>query len=433
MLTKVTKLENSEAELFVELGKEELQSYLKKTGEQLSGMVKIDGFRAGKAPLNALRNKIGDQKILKEALELAVTGSLAKALEKEKLEIINSSELKISENTPDSLKYSIKLQLFPEVRLGNYKNLNVAKKEIEVEEKEIENAITLLLKSRTSFEDTDGPALKEHHLEIDFEVTENGRLVEGGKSENHPLILGKGNFIPGFEEQLEGLNKGGTKKFSLQVPEDYYQKGIAGKKLDFKVAVKSIKAGRIPELTADFVKRLGNFGSVEDLKKNITESLRAEKERKEKERFRLEILEKINKNSEIAMPVKLVEEQLDSMIANFDQSLHERGMELGLYLAHLKKTQDDLRKEWYKQAEDQIRRGLIMREIGKKEKISIDAREVQEAANSLMTQYMLNRGGDNFSLEAGTGGQQIDPERIKQKTEEMLLNEKIWDFLEKNS
>lgn len=423
MLTKVKQLKDCEAEMFVELEKEELQSYVKKTGEQISKLVQVDGFRAGKVPLDVLRKNIGDQKILEEALELAVTDSLAKALKKENLEIISSSDLKVTENTPDSLKYSIKILAFPKIKIGEYKNLNVVKKEFKVEDREVENTIAHLLKSHAQYKESDAPSERGNHLEIDFEVTHDGETVEGGKSENHPLALGNGNFIPGFEDHLAGLKKGETKSFSLEAPKDYYQKNIAGKKLDFKVTIKSVKTGKAPELTDEFVKTLGNFSSAEDLKNSIAEGLKAEKERKEKDRIRLEILDKVGKNSEIKIPEKLIEEQLEGMIKNFDQSLHERGMELSLYLAHLKKTEDDLKKDWRTQAEEQIRRGLIMREIGKKENISVSEGEVEEATSALLSGY----------LAGGQGKDNIDPIRLKQKAEDAILHEKIFEFLEKNN
>ena len=398
MQTKVKLLKDSEAELFVELDKEELREYLKKTGEKISGLVKFDGFRPGKTPLDVVRKEIGDEKILEEALELAVTASLSKALKKERLEVVSSSGLAISENTVESLKYSIKLLLFPEVKLGSYKNLGLAKKDIKIEDKEIDAAVESLLKMRTEYKDFDGPVERGHHLEIDFTVTESGRLIEGGESKNHPLILGSGGFIPGFEEELIGLKKGENKTFSLQAPKDYYQKSIAGKKLDFKATIKSVKSGKPPELNEDFVKSLGRFNSVDDFKGMVAENLKMEKKRRETDRLRLEILEKVNKTSEVKVPAKMLQEQLESMIANFDKSLHEKGMELGLYLAHLKKTQEDLKKEWHSEAENQVRRGLIMREIAKREGIKV---------------------GEDEDEGEGEG--------------DLLLHEKIFEFLEKEN
>ncbi|MDP3731004.1 MAG: trigger factor [bacterium] len=424
MLTKLKPIANSQTELEVELNKEELRVYLEKASENLSRAISISGFRPGKVPFEVLRKEIGDKKILEEALEMAVVSSLAKAAEKEKLEVMTSSELKITENTADLLRYSVKLMLYPEVKLGGYKNLKTEKKEVKVEDKEIEEAIQYILKSRATYQDFDGSAETGHHLEIDFEVSTGGQPVEGGKSENHPFVLGKGNFIPGFEEQLKGLKKGEVKEFSLQAPRDYYQKSLSGKKLDFKITIKSVKTVLVPEMNDDFIKGLGHFGSQEELKKNIAEGIKGEKEQKENERLRMEILEKIDAGSKIEVPEKMIEQQLDALIANFDQNLHAQGMELSLYLAHLKKSQDDLRKEWRGQAEKQIRQSLIMREVGRQEKIQVSEQEIEEAAAGLLMRY------------AGQGQDQskVDIEDVKQRAGEAIFREKIFKFLkEKNT
>jgi len=423
MLTKLKPITNSQTELEVELDKEELKEYLEKASENLSQAISIAGFRPGKVPFDILRKEIGDQKILEEALEMAVVSSLAKATQKEKLEVMASSELKIIANTAEALKYAVKLMLYPEMELGVYRNLKLEKKKIQVEDKEIKEAIQYILKSRATYQDFDGPAENGHHLEIDFEVGAYGQPIEGGKSENHPFVLGKGNFIPGFEEQLLGLKKGEAKEFSLEAPEDYYQKSLAGKILDFKVTVKAVKTVTVPELDGSFIKSLGHFESEEELRENIAEGIKAEKEQKEAERLRMEILNKIEENSKIDLPGKMVEQQLDALIANFDHNLHTQGMELALYLAHLKKTQGDLRKEWRGQAEKQIRQSLILREIGKREKIKVNDEEIEQAAGGLLMRYAAQ----------GQDQSKINMEEVKQRSGEAIFREKVIQFLEEKN
>src|SRR3989344_5549405 len=420
MITKTKPAGVSQLELEVELNKEELKEYLEKASENLSQAISIAGFRPGKVPFEVLRKEIGDQKILEEALEIAVVSSLAKATQKEKLEVMASSELKILANTADQLCYSVKLMLYPEVKLGEYKNLKLHKKKVEVEESEIKEAIQYILKSRATYQDYTGPAENGYHLEIDFEVATDDQPIEGGKSENHPFVLGKGNFIPGFEEQLLGLKKGEAKEFSLEAPKDYYQKNLAGKRLDFKIKVKSVKTVTVPELNNDFIKSLGHFESEEELRKNIIEGIRAEKEQKETEHFRIEILNKVDVGSKIEVPEKIVEQQLDAMITNFDHNLHAQGMELSLYLAHLKKSQDDLRKEWRGQAEKQIRQSLILRQVGRQEEIKVGEEEIEQAAGSLVMRYVAQ----------GQDQSKVNIEEGKQQAGEAIFREKIFQFLE---
>lgn len=423
MLTKLKPIANSQTELEVELNKEELREYLEKASENLSQAIGVAGFRPGKVPFEVLRKEIGDQKILEEALEMAVTGSLSQATRKEKLEVMASSGLNIKANTADALKYSVKLMLYPEVQLGEYRSLKLEKKKVQAEDQEIKEAIEYILKSRAAYQDFAGPAEKGHHLEIDFEVGTGGQPIEGGKSENHPFVLGRGNFIPGFEEQLKGLKKGEAKEFSLEAPQDYYQKSLAGKILDFKVTVKAVRTVTVPKLDGDFIKSLGHFKSEEELRENVAEGIRAEKEQKETERLRMEILNKIDEGSKINLPEKMVEQQLDALVTNFDRNLHAQGLELSLYLAHLKKTQEDLRKEWRGQAEKQIRQSLILREIGKREKIKVSDEEIEQAAGELLMRYTAQ----------GQDQSKVNMEEVKQRSGEAIFREKIFKFLEEKN
>ncbi len=404
----------------VELDQEDLKEYLQKAGRDLSNTVAIDGFRAGKVPLDVLRQKVGDEKILEIAMDWAVKDSFAKAVKKEQLDVLSYSDLKVVENTAQKLKYHLKLLLFPEIKLGEYKDLKIAVQSVEVEEKDIQETLRYIRQSRAVYQETGTPATEDCRLEIDFEVKDGGAVIEGGKSENHPLILGKGGFVPGFEDQLKGMSRGETKNFSLRVPEDYYQKSIAGKKLDFTVAMKAVQSTTLPELTDDFIKQLGHFDSLDALRENIRQGLKAEKEQKEHDRVRLRILEKIDEKTNMDVPEQMIKEQLEMMLADFDKALHERGLELSLYLSQIKKTQEDLRKEWRTKAEKQIRHGLIMRTISKAEGLVVAEEEVEEGVGVLVSRLALS-GGDS---------KKINSDAVRSKVKEQLLNEKVLEFLE---
>ncbi|MDO8495576.1 MAG: trigger factor [bacterium] len=414
---------NSEAELKVELTQEDLKQYIKKAGEEVAASVAMDGFRAGKVPLDVVRKKVGDEKILEVAMDLAIKESFFQAIKKEKVDIISSSDLKVIDNTAEKLKYEVKIILFPEVKLGEYKNLGMSLKPVSVSEEEVQDTLKYIQKTRAEYKEVETPAEKDHRLEIDFEVKDKGAVIDGGKSENHPVVLGEGNFIPGFEDHLVGMKKGETKNFSLEVPGDYYQKSVAGKKLDFLVTIKTIKGAILPELTDDFAKSLGKFESVEDLKKNVSRGLQSERDQKERDRVRLLILDKVNEKTEMEVPDKMVEEQLDIMVSNFDQNLHARGLELSLYLTQISKTQDELRKEWRERAVKQIRQGLIMRAISKAEEIKVGEEEVAQAVGALLSRYA---GAEELQAK-------VDPEELKNRAKESLLNEKVFDYLEKEN
>ncbi len=429
MNTTYKKLADSKIELTVNLDKNDLASYVKETEDQLAKDIKLEGFRQGKAPIDMVRKKIGEDKIKEEAMQTAVQSSLRQVLMKEKLDVIDQVNFKIKENSSDKLVYNVTFVVFPEVQLGEYKNLGVKKNQISVDDSEIEKIIGDIQKSRTVFNEVRRPVQKGDKVEVDFTIKDKGAVIEGGKSQNHPVIIGDGLFIPGFEDQIIGMANGETKNFSLKIPGDYYQKAIAGKELDFEVIVKKIEDRVLPELNNDFVKTLGKFNSLEEVRGNIRQGLVAEKEVKEKDRVRLAILEKIGEKTKVEIPDVLVEKRIDEMITRLDNDLHQKGMELGPYLAHIKKTQDDLRKEWRPQAEVQVKMSLTARAVAKKEGLAVSDNEIDGELQTVLQQYVLNNQGGDGAKKL----ENINPDELKLKIKDMLMNEKVFEFLEENN
>lgn len=407
--------------------------YAAETEKRLTKEIKIEGFRPGKAPKEMARKKIGEQTIREEALNLAVQASLAKALAEENFDVMEQADFKIKENSAGKLVYQVRLALFPEIELGDYKDdLAVKINPVLVSEIEIKNVVQDIANSHVVLKETKHPARLGDRVEINFTVKDGGALIEGGKSENHPVILGENKFIPGFEDQIIDLKPGEKKNFSLRVPADYYQKSIAGKELDFEVLVKKVEERTVPRLDDDFAKSLGQFQSLGELMGKIRQGLTLEKEAKEKKRVRLAILKKIADRTKVETPALLIEKKLDSMILVLDEELHGKGMELGLYLAHIKKTQDDLRREWRAKAEEQAKLGLIARAIAKKEHLKVSEKEINGELELALQQYMTRGGPDG-----GPGGpeilQNLDPQQMKNKIHDALLNEKVFEFLEKHT
>lgn len=438
MTFSTKKLKESQVELTVDLDKEDLVFYALEAEKRLAKEVSIEGFRPGKAPKEIVRKKIGESVIKEEALNLAVQLSLAKAIADQKFEVIDQSDFKINENSSEGLIFQVNLLIFPDIKLGEYKGLGIKKNSVTVADSEIDNVIKDIARSRTELKEVERQARLGDRVEVDFEVKDpsigsgQDAIIEGGRSENHPVVLGENNFIPGFEAQIVGLKTGEKKTFSLKVPEDYYQKTIAGKELDFLIIVKKVQETIPPKINDAFVKSLGEFNSKADLEENVRAGLIMEKEAKEKERIRLVILREIISKTAIELPGTLVERRLDAMIQGFDNELHQKGMELGLYLAHIKKTQDDLRVDWRKQAEEQVKMDLVVRDIAKTEKLKVADEEVDSELQAVLQQYMVE------SSAKGQGGapevlQNVDPEQLKNKIRGVLLNEKVFEFLEKHN
>ena len=413
---------SSIVELTIELGKEDLVGYVKETEESLAKELELPGFRKGKAPLDKVREKVGAAVILESALQAAIQGSLAKVIAEQHLDVLEASQLNVKENSPERLVYTVDLQLFPSASLPSLGTIKIGRKEVQVESNEIDKTLETLRASRAILNGKSGVAEKGDRVEVDFEIRSGGSVITDGISKNHPIIIGHGHFIPGFEEQLVGMKKGEHKSFSLEAPADFANKEIAGKKLDFEVTMNDIKSVALPELNDDFAKTLGKFDNLDQLIMNLKDSLLQEKQDKEQQRMRLEIMNAIMDKSECAVPESMVVGQIDSMIKNFDQDLHRHDMELGLYLSKLGKTQEDLRKEWRNEAERQVKMALVLHAVIKEQNISVTPEEVNQAAESLVQSAILR----------GQGSEQLDLERIKSTLRSQMLNEKTFEFLERS-
>ncbi len=405
----------------MELGKEELSGYVNMAENNLSKDFKIDGFRKGKVPKDLLRKNLGSQSILEVALDMAIKDSLSKVIREKSLEVLDASGLNIIENSPQKLVYKVSLTLFPDIKVPDLHSIKVKRKDVQVSAEEVTNTLEDIRSSRALFKDKDTPVEKGDRVEIDFEAILNGKPIEGGISKNHPLVVGKGLFMPGFEDKLIGMNKGEEKEFSLVAPEDYFNKDIAGKKLDFKVRMADVKKVELPTLDDNFAKTLGKFNNFDDLEQNIKEGIAEEKKSKERQRLLLEILEKITEKTDVEINEKMINLKLDDTIAAFDQDLHQRGMELSLYLARINKTQEDLRKDWRPNAQKQLKTSLILQKIAKDRKIEASESEISEAMSQTIQAIGLRGDVEATNLEL---------EKLRKDVVDKIISDKTLAYIE---
>ncbi len=422
MTSATKKLDSNTVELTVELNHQDLARYIKETEQEFTRGLEMPGFRKGKVPQDLARKQIDGKKLLEAALQTAMQRSLGRVISEQDLDIIEASDLSVKENSAEKLLYTVKLSIFPEVQLPALGSIKVPHREVSVDTKELDETLDSIRSSRAVYTEKTGPAQKQDRVEVDFEVRQDGALIEGGESKNHPLIIGQNQFVPGFEDQLVGMNKEEKKEFSLQIPNDFSNKKIAGKKLDFVVTMKEIKDTKLPELNDDFAKTLGNFQNVDQLIMNIKDGLLEEKKEKEQQRVRLEIIDKIIAGAKCQVPEKMIGDQLGLMIQNFDADLHKHDMELSIYLAKLGKTQEDLKKDWRPEAERQVKMALILHNVARNHKIEVAQEEVDEATAALIQSTMIQEGSENVNFDA---------EKLKMNIRNKLANEKTLEYLEK--
>jgi len=431
MKVNTKKPSTNQIELEIEIPAPQAESYFDLAASELSKNMKVDGFRPGKVPVEIVEREKGSQKLYDQAANLAIQKTLPKAIldlptdeAGNKIEIVGQPNiviLQIARGNP--MKYKATFWIVPEVELGNYKGLKVKKKELKVKDEEVDKSLEYLQKSRVKLITVNRQAEKGDRVEIDFITQSSGVKIEGGEGKNHPLILGEARFIPGFEKELEGMKGGEGKEFTLKAPKDWSQNNLAGRTLDFQVKMNLVQKRDMPKLSDEFAKNLGDFQSLGQLKKNIREGIFQEKELKEKERIRIELAEKVAENSKMDIPQALIGIELDKMIDELQANVQDIGLGFDKYLTEIKKTVDDLKKEWEEQAKKRVKISLVLKAIAKKERIEASEKEIEEKINEDLKQHSnIEELKKNIDLSA-----------LKEYAKSVLQNEKVFDLLEKNA
>lgn len=402
MNVKLNKVSSNKVEIEIEIPIPQMGVYFDLAASEISRDMKVDGFRPGKVPADIVERKAGSQKLYDQAANLAIQKTLPKAILENEIEIVGKPDIvviQIARGNP--MKYKATFWTMPKVELGEYKGLKIKKKEVKIEDKDIDKSLEYLQKSRAKIVTVNRPAKKGDQVEVDF-----------NENKNCPLILGEGRFDPNFEKEIEGMKVNEEKKISL-----------TDKKLDFKVKLKLVQERDIPKLSDEFAKSLGEFKSLKDLKKNVKQGLIQEKEAREKERIRIELVEKVAQDSKMDIHEALIDIELDKMINELQQSTLSMGLEFDKYLQQIKKTVEELKKEWREQAEKRVGVGLILKTIAEKEKIEANEKDIEEKVSEQLKHYSnIEEAKKNIDISA-----------LKEYTKSILRNEKVFELLEREA
>lgn len=411
----------------------EIKPTLPKAAQVISANIEIEGFRKGKAPYEVIKQKVGEFKILEEATRLYIGQHFTEIIDRVKeeefkeqsFELVGEPAVSITKLAPnEDLEYRVQLTLLPPVTLPDYKAIAKrildGKKVPEITSQDKESAINWLRESRTKLITVHRTSKIGDRVEVDFQTSEAGVPIEGGDSKNHPFVLGESRFIPGFEEFLIGMKTGDAKSFSLTVPKDHSDTRIQGKTLDFKVEMKLVQERERPEWNDAFAESLGTFTTIQEVEKNIEENLRREKEEKERERLRMAMIDEIALNTKAEIPEPLIARELEKMVAELRQSIERMGLKFDEYLEHIKKTAEDLKREWEKDAERRVKIALALREIAGKENVTPTEEDIQETAKHTIARLGLTE--ENIKT--------IDREAFLDYNRGIARNEKVFQLLE---
>jgi len=423
MEVSLKKISGSRTEVLFNIEKAEFEKFKEKAVLLLSQGVKKEGFRPGKVPKELIEKEVGEITILEEAVKLLVEENLPKLILEKKFELLSQPEIEALKPTDiknDFFEFKTSFFIFPEVRLPDYKKIasQTKRKKVIIEDKEIDDALLWIQKSRAKLTLKNKPAEKGDFIEIDFSSPQ----IEEGLKRKDGFILGEGQFVSGFEENLIGTINGQEKEFSLKFPENHPKKEMAGKNFDFKVKINSVQKAELLEINDEWAKGLGDFKDLASLKNSIKEGLLIEKDIAEGQRIRQEIMAKLVEKVEIEIPELLIEKEKNIILDGLKTKIAEViKIPFEEYLAKIKKSEKDIKDSFNEEAKRRVKHDLILREISIKEKINISEEELKEEISRILK---------NFSIDKV---KELDLEKLKLYIESEIKKEKTLKFLEKIS
>ena len=312
-----------------------------------------------------------------------------KELKENNIEAVSKPDLDIEQmEKGKDLKFTAIVQIKPEVKLGKYKGIQIKKIEYNVSDEDINHELGHMAERNSRVVAVEGrPVEKGDITVIDFEGTVDGVKFEGGAAEGHELEIGSNTFIPGFEDQIIGMNVEEEKDIKVKFPEDYFSEKLKGKDAIFKVRLHEIKKKELPEINDDFAKDTSEFDTLEELKNSIKEKLEEENKSRAKYETEEELIKAVCKEVEIDIPSGMIDTELDNMVKEVETRLSYQGMNMEMYLNMIGKTMADFRKEGEDQAKEAVKTRLVLEQIVKEEKIEPAEEKINEKLEELSKTY----------------------------------------------
>jgi len=405
----------------IEIEPSEYKTFLRQTAQKMSQNINIDGFRPGKAPYDVVKRTIGEGEIMKTASSDIISHSLAEAVKKEKIEFIGRPEIKIEKMSPnDNFVYQAIILTLPKVEIGDINSINIRRPDIKIEPEYIDQALKQLVRSRAKEILEPRPAQEKDLVKLDYNIYINNIPQEGGQQKDFDVYLGEKHMVPGFEQQIIGLKAGDKKEFEITFPHDYFQKNFANKKCLFKVNIKGVYKLDIPEINDDFARSVGKFKNLEDLKQKIKQNLKAERKENQEKKLENDMFDAIVKVSKFdPLPDKMIESETEAMISELEADLKMRGLDLKTWLGNIKKTEQQLKQDFKPQALRRVKSALIVRQIAKKENITVAEADIKDEIKKIAEIYK-----DNQDIK-----QRIESDEYYNYTANSLTTKKVVDWL----
>ena len=386
MKTKVNPTGDNEVELSVEVPAETVKKAYDRAVAKIREEMQLPGFRKGRVPVNLVIQNVGADFIRGEALEDAIPEWGDEALKAAGLydDAVGTSDLQVGplDETQD-YAFSLKVQTMPVPALGEYKGLEVPKREVNITDDQISAQLAMLQERLASLQPVEDRAVQTGDFVLmDLEGNRDGEPIEGAQGKDQMYEVGRGNLIPGFEEELVGVKAGEEKSFDVTFPEDYHAEELAGQAATFTVSVKEIKEKVTPELDDAFAADVSEFETIDELRNDVRERLQAAADAGAQREFRAAAVEKAVEHATLAVPSTMIDREAHRLYHQLEERVGEQGLTMEVYLGVLEKTEEDIEEEMRPQAEFVIKRQLVLEKIAETEGLEVTDDDITDVVKS---------------------------------------------------
>ncbi|MDE6758312.1 MAG: trigger factor [Clostridia bacterium] len=376
----VENLEKNKVKIVVKVEQQAWQDAIQKAYEKTKKDYQLGGFRKGHVPFKVLANTYGVGIFFEDALDIILPKEYGAVLDKETgIEPVDRPDIDIVAISDATLEFSAVVQCKPDFKLGAYTGLEFKKDAVEVSEEEIEAEIKAKLDEAGAWIPvTDRPAKKGDQVTIDYSGSVDGVKFDGGTAEKQTLLLGSGNFIPGFEEQVEGMNIGEDRDITVKFPEEYHEKSLAGKDAVFAIKLHEITYKEVPALDDESVKDISEFDTVAEYKESVKKNISEKKNSESESKLENDMIEAIAKSSEVEIPQCMIDNQIEDMINEFESRLQYQGLKAEDYYKYTGMKRDDLKTQYKEMAEKNVLFRLTLEALLKAIQIPVSDEEIND-------------------------------------------------------
>ncbi len=387
-------LEGSKVKISMEIDSRSLEDAMQREYIKTAKDFNMPGFRKGKAPRRVIETTYGPFVFFDGAFdalyysiyENAVIEHGIKPVESPKIEIESVRGMSSDDDLPEGVgvRFSAIVAVYPEVTLGDYKGIEVPKREYTVTDEMVDAEINRDRESMARFVAVDRPVDNGDTVNLNYSGSVDGVKFDGGTAENQELVIGSGRFIPGFEEQLVGMTVGQTQNITVTFPEEYHAKELAGREAVFEAKINDIRVKELPEADDEFAQDISDFETFEDYKSDLRKKLEERAEERRRHEFESDVLQCAVDNAKLDLPDALIEDELNAMIDDLRHTMAQQGFTLEIYCEYTGKSIDQIRVEYRPDAEIRAKTRLVLDAIADKESVEVTEEDINKAINDFL-------------------------------------------------